>query len=102
MMSTLKPLPYRTCWLMFIEAAPAMIPPVCARLVHHLHNTAFIALFPITGIFAAMRTGVIETALVLEYIAIATVLFVALGALITVCGHLLLQSLCHFPKERSA
>lgn len=102
MIQTLKPSQMRVCWLMFMEAAPALIPPVCARLVHHLHNTAFIALFPITGIFAAMRTGVIETALVLEYIAVATVLFILLGALITQIGNFTLRLLCHTPQEQRA
>ncbi|MDD1794225.1 hypothetical protein L4D06_16780 [Enterovibrio makurazakiensis] len=79
--------------LIFFECAPALIPTVSARLVHHLHNTAFISMFPIAGIFAAMRTGVIETAKVIPYLTFATLLFVLLGTAIHVAGNVLAKRL---------
>ncbi|WP_407330342.1 ABC transporter permease subunit [Enterovibrio sp. 27052020O] len=79
--------------LVFIECAPALVPTVSARLVHHLHNTAFISMFPITGIFAAMRTGVVETALVIPYLVFATILFVLLGSGVHIIGNLFAKRL---------
>ncbi|OEE67498.1 hypothetical protein A1OO_17280 [Enterovibrio norvegicus FF-33] len=79
--------------LVFLECAPALVPTVSARLVHHLHNTAFISMFPITGIFAAMRTGVVETALVIPYLVFATILFVLLGSGVHITGNLLAKRL---------
>ena len=84
--ATLKPTATLLAWLLFVEAAPALIQPLSARLTHHLHNTAFISLFPITGLFAAMRQGVDETAQVGEYVIVATALFVLLGGLISLLG----------------
>lgn len=76
-------------WLLFVEAMPALIQPLFARLTHHLHNTAFISLFPITGIFAAMRKGVDETALVGLYVSVATILFVLIGEAISILGRMI-------------
>nr|WP_269808658.1 hypothetical protein [Enterovibrio nigricans] len=50
-------------------------------------------MFPISGIFAAMRTGVIETALVIPYLALATLLFMLLGSTIHIAGNQLVKRL---------
>ncbi|WP_281543488.1 hypothetical protein [Grimontia sp. SpTr1] len=98
-MSTLHPGVWLKIKLTFLECAPALIPTVSARLVHHLHNTAFISMFPITGIFAAMRTGVIETALVIPYLVVATLLFVILGSCIHIMGNGLVKRLQRRPTD---
>ena len=43
--------PARRLALLGHEAAPVVLPPTSARLVHHLHNTAFAALFPVVEVF---------------------------------------------------
>jgi ABC-type amino acid transport system permease subunit len=37
------------------ESAAIALPPTGARLVHHLHNTAFAALFPVTDLFGVIQ-----------------------------------------------
>jgi ABC-type amino acid transport system permease subunit len=73
----LRPVPHLA--LLLRECAPALVGPVAARLTHHLHNTAFIALFPIADIFATMRRNVTETAMVIEHLAIAATAFLMIG-----------------------
>ncbi|MDD1780005.1 hypothetical protein LRP49_02230 [Enterovibrio sp. ZSDZ35] len=99
-MATLHPSMWVRVKLIFLECAPALIPTVSARLVHHLHNTAFISMFPITGIFAAMRTGVIETARVIPYLAFATLLFILLGSAIHIAAKQLVKRLQHRPDVK--
>ena len=81
---------HRAVSMIYIECAPALLPAVTARLVHHLHNTAFIAMFPITGIFGAMRSGIVETALVVEYILFSTLIYIFIGATLTVISKVIL------------
>jgi ABC-type arginine/histidine transport system permease subunit len=54
------------------ECAHSMLPPLSARLVHHLHNTAFAALFPVADLFGAIQGAADTSARVF--------LFVSLGA----------------------
>lgn len=58
--------------LVLRECAPTALPPLSARLVHHLHNTSFAALFPVADLFGAVQGAADTSARVL--------LFVALGA----------------------
>lgn len=63
--------------LVLSECANSMLPPISARLVHHLHNTAFAALFPVADLFGAIQGAADTSARVF--------LFVSLGAGAYVC-----------------
>lgn len=58
--------------LVLRECASSTLPPLSARLVHHLHNTAFAALFPVADLFGAVQGAADTSARVF--------LFVSLGA----------------------
>ena len=64
------------------ECASVVIPPTGARLVHHLHNTAFAALFPVTDLFGFVQGLSSATFRVFEFILLGCIIYVALSGLI--------------------
>jgi ABC-type arginine/histidine transport system permease subunit len=64
------------------EAATAAIPPVAARLVHHLHNTAFAALFPVADLFGWIENGASATFNITRFVVAGGAGYVALSGLI--------------------
>jgi len=64
------------------ECAAVALPPTGARLVHHLHNTAFAALFPVTDLFGFVQGLATATFRVFEFIALGCMIYVALSGLI--------------------
>jgi len=68
--------------LLMRECAAVALPPTGARLVHHLHNTAFAALFPVTDLFGFVQGLSTSTFRVFEFIALGCMIYVALSGLI--------------------
>jgi ABC-type amino acid transport system permease subunit len=64
------------------ESAAASLAPTGARMVHHLHNTAFAALFPVADLFGWVQQQAYETFEVTRYAAIGTGLYIVLSLLI--------------------
>lgn len=64
------------------ECAAVALPPTGARMVHHLHNTAFAALFPVTDLFGFVQGQSSATFRVIEFIVLGCVIYVALSGLI--------------------
>lgn len=64
------------------EAATAAIPPTSARLVHHLHNTAFAALFPVADLFGWIENGANATFDITRYVVAGGAAYVGLSAMI--------------------
>ena len=73
---------FRRLRLLVQEAGRAALPPTGARLVHHLHNTAFAALFPVAELFGWLEDQANATFEVTRYAAICAALYVALSGLI--------------------
>ena len=64
------------------ECAAVALPPTGARLVHHLHNTAFAALFPVTDLFGFIQGQSSSTFRVIEFILVGSFVYVGLSGLI--------------------
>lgn len=64
------------------EVIPAGLPPVGARLVHHLHNTAFAALFPVADLFGWVQLQANTTFEVTHYALVGAVGYVILSGVI--------------------
>lgn len=64
------------------EAATPAIPPTAARLVHHLHNTAFAALFPVADLFGWIENGANATFDITRFVVTGGTVYVALSGLI--------------------
>lgn len=64
------------------EAGPALVAPTGARLVHHLHNTAFAALFPVADLFGWVQDEANATFQVDRYVLIGVGAYVAMSAVI--------------------
>jgi ABC-type amino acid transport system permease subunit len=76
-------MPYhRRLPLLAREAATAAIPPTAARLVHHLHNTAFAALFPVADLFGWIENGASATFDITRFVVAGGAGYVALSGLI--------------------
>jgi ABC-type amino acid transport system permease subunit len=74
--------PVRRLWLLSRESALAAIPPTSARLVHHLHNTAFAALFPVADLFGWIENGANATFDITRYVVAGGAAYVLLSGLI--------------------
>jgi ABC-type arginine/histidine transport system permease subunit len=61
------------------ECAVIALPPTGARLVHHLHNTAFAALFPVMDLFGMVQGQVAATFQVFHYAALGCAIYVSLS-----------------------
>jgi ABC-type arginine/histidine transport system permease subunit len=70
--------------LMAREAAAAGLAPTGARLVHHLHNTAFAALFPVADLFGWIQLQANGSFEVSRYVSIGAAVYVVLSAVIWV------------------
>ena len=64
------------------ECAAIALPPTGARLVHHLHNTAFAALFPVTDLFGHVLAESNATFRVFYFTLLGCAIYVILGGLI--------------------
>lgn len=68
--------------LVLRECAAVGLAPTGARLVHHLHNTAFAAFFPVTDLFGFVQGISSATFRVFEFIALGCMIYVALSGFI--------------------
>lgn len=66
--------------LMVREAARTGLAPTGARLVHHLHNTAFAALFPVAELFGWIQLQASASFDVTHYVLTGAVVYVVLSA----------------------
>jgi ABC-type amino acid transport system permease subunit len=64
------------------ESALVGLPATGARLVHHLHNTAFAALFPVADLFGAVLTQAYTTFRVMEAALVGSGVYILLSAAI--------------------
>lgn len=74
--------PMRRLSLLSGESAMAALPPTSARLVHHLHNTAFAALFPVADLFGWIENGANQTFDITRYVVAGGAMYVLLSGLI--------------------
>jgi ABC-type amino acid transport system permease subunit len=74
--------PLRRLRLMAREAAPSTLAPTGSRLVHHLHNTAFAALFPVADLFGWVQQRANETFDISRYAMVGVTGYVTLSVLI--------------------
>jgi ABC-type amino acid transport system permease subunit len=79
----------RRTGLLFQESARAAMPATSARMVHHLHNTAFAGLFPVFELFGLMQERITSTFLVWEYLLLGAAVYVALSGVIWLCARFL-------------
>jgi ABC-type amino acid transport system permease subunit len=77
--------------LMVREAARTGLAPTGARLVHHLHNTAFAALFPVAELFGWVQLQASASFDVTRYVFAGAAVYIALSAAIW-CGFRLLEA----------
>jgi ABC-type amino acid transport system permease subunit len=68
--------------LLFQESARAAMPATGARMVHHLHNTAFAALFPVFELFGLLQERITLTFKVWEYLLVGAAIYVGLSGVI--------------------
>ena len=74
----------RRALLLGREAAPTVVAPTGARLTHHLHNTAFAALFPVAELFGWIQERANATFAVTKYVLIGMVAYILMTGLIWV------------------
>jgi ABC-type amino acid transport system permease subunit len=72
--------------LLFRESARAAMPATGARMVHHLHNTAFAALFPVFELFGLLQERITLTFKVWEYLLLGATIYVGLSGAIWLCA----------------
>ncbi|MEO0443905.1 MAG: hypothetical protein AAFZ92_09225, partial [Pseudomonadota bacterium] len=77
--------------LTFRESAPQVLPAISARLVHHLHNTAFAALFPVVELFGVVQSGINRSFAVALWVGVGAGLYILLSSAITAAGSALEQ-----------
>jgi ABC-type amino acid transport system permease subunit len=64
------------------ESAAVALPATGTRLVHHLHNTAFAALFPVTDLFGFVQQQASTTFRVAHFALVGGAVYVVLSGLI--------------------
>jgi ABC-type arginine/histidine transport system permease subunit len=64
------------------ESAAVALPATGTRLVHHLHNTAFAALFPVTDLFGFVQQEASTTFRVAHFALVGSAVYVVLSGLI--------------------
>ena len=74
--------PLRRIALVMRECAAVALPPTGSRLVHHLHNTAYAALFPVCDLFGVLQGEVNATFKVFQLAFLGCGVYVALSGLI--------------------
>jgi ABC-type amino acid transport system permease subunit len=72
----------RRAILLAREAAVIALAPTGTRLVHHLHNSAFAALFPVTDLFGFIQAQANATFRVLDYALLGCLVYVVLSGLV--------------------
>jgi ABC-type arginine/histidine transport system permease subunit len=72
----------RRTLLLAREAAVIALAPTGTRLVHHLHNSAFAALFPVTDLFGFIQAQANATFRVLDYALLGCLVYALLSALV--------------------
>jgi ABC-type arginine/histidine transport system permease subunit len=73
---------FRRMGLLSREVATAAIPPTASRLVHHLPNTAFAALFPVADLFGWIENGANATFNISRFVLAGGAGYVGLSGLI--------------------
>jgi ABC-type amino acid transport system permease subunit len=63
------------------ECAAIALPPTGTRLIHHLHNTAFAALFPVADLFGAIEGQASATFRVFHFALLGCAIYAVLSAL---------------------
>lgn len=61
------------------ECAPTFMPPLSARLIHHLHNTAFASLFPVADLFGMIKGAADTSARVAFYVSVGALTYLLLS-----------------------
>jgi ABC-type amino acid transport system permease subunit len=92
--------PFRRARLVGGEAARLALPPASARLVHHLHNTAFAALFPVADLFGWVQERASTTFDVTTYAFAGAAIYVVLSGCIWLAGRTLELRLAIVPRFR--
>ena len=64
------------------ECLPVAIPPLGSRMVHHLHNTAFAAFFPVLDLFGVIHSLASSSYRVLHFALLGTAAYIAMSFLI--------------------
>jgi ABC-type amino acid transport system permease subunit len=77
------------------ESAAVALPTTGTRLVHHLHNTAFAALFPVTDLFGFVQQQASTTFRVAHFAVVGSVVYVLFSGLIWLFFRGLEASLLH-------
>jgi ABC-type arginine/histidine transport system permease subunit len=77
------------------ESAAVALPATGTRLVHHLHNTAFAALFPVTELFGFVQQQASTTFRVAHFALVGVAVYVVLSGLIWLFFRVLEASLLH-------
>jgi ABC-type amino acid transport system permease subunit len=72
----------RRAVLLAREAAVIALAPTGTRLVHHLHNSAFAALFPVTDLFGFVQAQANATFRVLDFALLGCLVYVVMSALV--------------------
>jgi ABC-type amino acid transport system permease subunit len=72
----------RRALLLAREAAVVALAPTGTRLVHHLHNSAFAALFPVTDLFGFIQAQANATFRVLDYALLGCLVYSVLSGLV--------------------
>jgi ABC-type amino acid transport system permease subunit len=72
----------RRALLLAREAAVIALAPTGTRLVHHLHNSAFAALFPVTDLFGFIQAQANATFRVLDYALLGCLVYILLSGLV--------------------
>jgi ABC-type amino acid transport system permease subunit len=73
--------PLRHAAVIARECVAIALPPTGTRLIHHLHNTAFAALFPVADLFGAIEGQANATFQVFHFALLGCVIYAALSAL---------------------
>jgi ABC-type amino acid transport system permease subunit len=73
--------PVRHAAVIARECAAIALPPTGTRLIHHLHNTAFAALFPVADLFGAIEGQANATFQVFHFALLGCAIYATLSAL---------------------
>lgn len=97
--------PLRHAALLVRESAAIALPPTGGRLIHHLHNTAFAALFPVMDLFGFIQGQSNATFRVLDFALLGCAIYVTLSGLIWMVIRILEAALAPpaaVPRKRRA
>ena len=80
--------PTRRTRLLCRECAAVALPAVTTRLIHHLHNTAFAALFPVVELFGTVQSQANTTFRVFDAVLVGAAAYVVMSGAIWLLGRL--------------